>query len=67
MARFSVGQNFEIVLELTVCFEINLLKLQKYKKNRYAYLKENIIDKSKEVYLIFLVVPHYSRDLGTIL
>ena len=34
------------ILELTVCFETNLLKSRNYKKNRYAYLKENIIDKS---------------------
>ena len=55
------------ILELTVCFETNLLKSRNYKKNRYAYLKENIIDKSKEVDLIFLELSSlgfYSSEIG---
>lgn len=62
-ALFTGGQRPDLVLdttrklfvvELTVCFETNLLKSRNYKKDRYMYLKENIIDKSKEVHLIFL-------------
>ena len=55
------------LLELTVCFETNLLKSRNYKKNRYAYLKENIIDKSEEVDLIFLELSSlgfYSMEIG---
>ena len=60
-ASFTCGQRPDLVLattsklfilELAVCFETNLLKSRNYKKNRYAHLKENIIDKSKEVDLI---------------
>jgi hypothetical protein len=70
-ARFSVGRNFEIVLIGTDGLlwnqVTNLLKSRNYKKNRYAYLKENIIDKSEEVDLIFLELSSlgfYSMEIG---
>ena len=42
------------IIELTVCFETNLISSRDYKISRYAHLKENCIEQNKEVELIFI-------------
>ena len=44
------------IIELTVCFETNLISSREYKVNRYAQLKESCIEKNREVELIFIEI-----------
>ena len=46
--------NKTFIIELTICFETNLLKSNEYKKNRYKFLKESICNKETTVELIFV-------------
>ena len=44
------------IIELTVCFETNLISSREYKVNWYAQLKETCIEKNREVELIFIEI-----------
>ena len=45
-----------LIIELTVCFETNLIKSRDYKVNRYTYLEDNIKDTGREVELILVEI-----------
>ena len=44
------------IIELTVCFETNLIKSRTYKVDRYKHLKENTVNNGKDVELIFVEI-----------
>ena len=46
--------NLVYSIELTICFETNFEKSRQYKQTRYENLKLNLIDKSKELKLLFI-------------
>mgnify|MGYP001794852232 FL=1 len=46
-----VKDNTAVVIELTVCFETNLIKSRKYKQDRYKNIKNNIINQNMSIKL----------------
>ena len=56
-----INQTYHVI-ELTVCFETNLLKSHEYKRDKYKNIHEEVINKNVEV----LLYPIEFSSLGLV-
>ena len=62
-------ENCIFALELTICFETNLVKSREYKVNKYRNLEKELCNTSKPFKLIFVEfssLGFYSKEIKTI-